>query len=286
MPSVVIEGEVITPVIIVVITMILVIFFWCFVAYKLVDSPTDKLLLSCQPGECGLNFLNGEKQCPRESDGVILIDPSYQVCSSRSVCTNSLAPYALLPDGSTNNFGLCATGTTCRCLSKARCSSHVSAIFKVINGNLSTTAPANRHLFHQINAGDNSEDVSFTSQTTNFCAIKTSSLNRLAPGACSFSNADYLDPQNTLLLATDCVNSNPCVRGVMAFEPLTPGNLEASGLGVPEVISIPVTCVNATVSCDTDGTPCPGNVCPSSQAPYFDSRWNLVRCANINYERV
>ena len=280
------KGDSISSYIIILIILIIFIIFWCWIAYVMsTQPPTDKLLFACVAGQCGTNMFNGEKRCPVNNSDVVLIDPAYEVCNSKYTCENPLTPFALQSDGSTNNLGVCEPNSICRCLNNATCGSQVTSLFQVTNGSLYSTEPGGRFSFQQIPiTGDlGAGNVNYEDSTTNFCSIKASNLNRLSPGSCTFDDSDFNDPKGTVLVSTNCINSNPCVRGVMAFNTSNPSSLEINGVGISEVFSIPVTCINANISCDTFGIPCPNNVCPVAMVPYWDERWGLVRCALINY---
>ena len=286
---IIVKGELISPYIIVLIAIIFFILFWCWVAYIIsVDPPSSQLLFACPEGQCGTNIYNGEKRCPLNNNDVILIDAAYEVCNSKYTCENPLTPFALQSDCSTNTAGICEPGNICRCLDHGTCSSQTTVLFTVINGSLYSTDASSRFSFQQIPISSDlgSGSVTYESTTTSFCSLKTSNLNRLSPGSCTFSDSDYINSNGTVYLATQCINSNPCVRGVMAFNTETPSQLEINGIGLAEVRSIPVTCVNAHISCDVNGTMCPDNMCPVAMTPYWDKRWGLVRCANVNYPPV
>lgn len=237
------------------------------------NASNNKLLLSCPSGECGTNMLTGEKRCPENIDDVVLIDPQSEVCNPKYSCTSTLTPYALLSDGSTSFNSTCESGSTCRCLKNAQCGTHVAALFKTINGSLYASSSGNRFTFSQIplryDIGEKS--VQYTTEGTDFCGIKTSNLNKLSPGSCTFTDQDYGKPTATLKIATDCINSNPCVVGSMVLNTTTPEVLEASGVGIDEVRNIPVTCVRNNKKC-SDG-----------YVPYWDRRIGDVNCAKINY---
>ncbi len=283
------KGEVISIYIIALIMIIVFLIFWCWIAYiYTAQPPTGQLLISCLPGQCGTNMFNGEKRCPESDLDVILIDPGYEVCNSKYACENPLTPYAVLADGSTNAAGVCEPNTICRCLNYSTCGDQVSTLFQVINGNLYSTQPGTRFTFQQIpmTTDFGAGNASYLDSAINYCSIKASSLNKLSPGSCTFSDTDFANSSGTVLVATNCINENPCVRGVMVFNTSNPSNLEINGVGLAEVLSIPVTCVNETISCDTEGTPCPDNICPAAMVPYWDERWALIRCADINYPPI
>ena len=231
----------------------------------IIQTSNSKLLLSCPSGECGTNMLTGEKRCPESLNDVILIDPSSEVCNPKYSCTST--------DGSTSFNSTCETGNTCRCLKNAQCGTHVSSLFKTINGNIYNQSSGNRFTFTQIplryDIGEKS--VQYQTEGTDFCGIKTSNLNKLSPGSCTFTNEDFTNNEATLKIATDCVNSNPCILGTMVFNSVTPELLEKNGVSLDEVRNIPVTCVRNNKKCAT------------GYVPYWDNRWGIINCTKINY---
>ncbi len=284
-PPILMNGEIISPYIIALIILIIFVIFWCWVAFTVTtEPPTGQLLIECTAGQCGTNIYNGEKRCPQNPEDIVLIDPSYEVCNSKYVCDNNKTPFALQSDGSTNSSGICEPDNICRCLSYATCSTQTTVLFQVVEGSLFSTDSTSRFAFQQIPINTDFGVGNVTYETNNsFCSIKTNYLNRLSPGSCTFSDSDYNNSNGTVYVATSCVNTNPCVRGVMAFNTSTPSNFEINGVGLTEVRNTPVTCVNTFISCDTNGTMCPDNKCPEGQVAYFDDRWGLVRCTRINF---
>lgn len=242
-------------------------------ASSITQNSNSKLLLSCPAGECGTNMLTGEKRCLESSSDIILIDPSSEVCNPKYSCTSTLTPYALLSDGSTSFVGTCETGNTCRCLKYAQCGTHVCSLFKVINGSLYSQVSGNRFTFSQIplryDIGEKS--VQYETEGTDFCGIKASNLNKLSPGSCTFTDKDFTDNKATLKIATDCINTNPCVLGTMVFNTTTPELLEINGVSLDDVRNIPVTCVRVN------------KTCPAGQVAYWDNRYTTIGCAKINY---
>jgi hypothetical protein len=291
---IVVKGEIFSPYIIAVIMIVVFIIFATWVIWIVTVQATQpsgsssigaQLLLACAQGECGTNMQSGEKRCPISNTDVVLIDPSAEVCNPPFLCTSFETPYALLADGSTNEFGVCNSEVTCRCLKNSQCATYITSVFVVLNGSLYGQISDNRFLFSQVPVRDDIgvENIQFEQPAVNFCGIKTSSLNRIAPGACNFTDSDYQNPEATLKIATDCVNSNPCVKGTMVFNTTTPAALQGNGVSTTDVLNIPVTCVDFSPSQDVSGTPYPDGVCNPGTVPYYDGRYNLVFCANINY---
>lgn len=293
-PPIIVKGQPGSIFIIIIATLILFLIFWAWIFWKVNANTTQfasvggQLLLSCQQGECGTNMTTGSKRCPENTTEVILIDPSSEVCNPAFSCTNPLTPFALLADGSTNSIGVCNPGVTCRCLNVAQCATHVTTVFSTVNGSFYDQSADNRFTFAQVPLQDDvgATNATFTNGGTAFCGIKSNELNRLSPGACTFTDFDFVSAQGTLKIATDCINTNPCVIGTMAFNTTTPATLETNGVGTNEVLNIPVTCVIGTPASDTSGTLYPDGKCPLGYVPYWDNRWALLRCAVINYTTI
>jgi hypothetical protein len=291
---IIVKGDIISPYIIAIIMLVIFVLFFVWVAWVTTtaavqpggsSSSGGKLLLACASGECGTNMLSGEKRCPVSENDIVLIDPGSEVCNPKFLCTSPQTPFALLANGSTSEIGVCNTGVTCRCLKNSQCATHVSSVFVATNGNAFNPSGDNRFVYSQVAVRDDPGvgNIQFTSPGSNFCGIKASSLNRLSPGACNFTDADYQNTSNTLKLATDCINTNPCVKGVMVLDPTNPAALEANGVGVDDVRNIPVTCVILAPSQDINGTPYASGKCPDGMVAYYDQRYNLTRCTKINY---
>ena len=289
---IIVKGDVITPFIIVTITITIFLVFWIYIITTITRSVTNpvgasavntgKLLLACNPGECGTNMISGEKRCPLSNVDVVLIDPGSEVCNPKFRCTAFQTPYALKANGATNELGVCDAGTTCRCLKYPQCATHVASIFTTVNGTLYNESQDNRFTFVQVpsrkDAGVSS--VNYQSAGSNFCGIKASNLNRIT-GACSFTDEDYQNAKGTLKIVMDCINTNPCIVGTMAFDSSNPNDLLVNGVGLDEVRNIPVTCVNKK-PLDTNGVAYPSGRCPDGYVPIYDQRSDDIRCAIVN----
>lgn len=264
-----------------IVIIIIFLLFWVWIIYKINSSSnTDRLLIECVPGQCGTNIHNGEKRCPKFSSDTVLIDASYEVCNSRYTCDNNRTPFAVLSDGSTNNLGVCEPNTICRCLTTGRCGNHVSTLFQSMVPN-----PSGGITFQQIPsvADIGTENVTFSERNTNFCGVRTNRLNRLSPGSCTFSDLDYNNGGIRPYIVTDCINSNPCIKGSMAFNTNTPDRFEKIGITDSDIKNIPVACINSDIVCGNprERLQCENNVCPENSLPYWDRRWGFIRCAKV-----
>ena len=177
--------------------------------------------LACSEGQCVTNIYNGSKICPQVTNGVLLADPSIEICNSQYLCDNPLTPYALQSDGSTDSNGICQMGVTCRCLRNPQCSSNIISVFTTSNGTVyqsfqeqritiaQTLVQSNPNATGTFIQSPNFDDVN---PLINFCTITNSWLNNLSPGICNDTN--YSDP-----LSVATCQRNPCIAGTLAFIP-------------------------------------------------------------------
>lgn len=213
---------------------------------------------SCDEGECSTNIFNGEKQCP--INGKIPYDPSVEVCNSRFTCESNLTPYALRSNGSTNALGLCEPGNICRCLRTARCATNITVTFKSSDGILEQI-PLN------IQGNDGSEFFEITDPLSTFCAIKANNLYKISPGACNF-----LDPDNiTTSEIVNCMRSNPCLVGILAFNPLNTDNFI---FNQNTIYNIPVSCIASKGPLK--------NYCPLNSVPVWNNKTGVIECKTSN----
>ncbi|GIW70050.1 MAG: hypothetical protein KatS3mg101_0797 [Patescibacteria group bacterium] len=159
-------------------------FIWVF--FKLFHSPGVGKL-RCKDGYCATSLITGNKRC---GTGVIY-DPAFETCNPPFSCEHP-TPYAVKLDGSTDDTGVCPKDTICRCLRKPRCNPMTVTVFERVED-----------FYRQ------RDDLNENSQ----CYISPYVLNRLVPrtSECSFGRS----PTNEELL--NCIKSNPCNRGTLAF---------------------------------------------------------------------
>jgi hypothetical protein len=262
--------------VIIAIILIFILLVWILIVYNIKKNITsDSVYLQCIPGECATNIYNGTKICPSNTTEMILIDPSYQVCNSRYTCSNKKTPFALNTDGSTNSNGICENNEICRCLSKASCPNDSLVLFNMINGTMYQGNPNNsRTIFQQIPVASQGENnnILFSDQNTQFCAMKAYHLNRIAPGGCI-----YADPNNvTLLELQTCMNNNPCMVGQIAFYPINSDNFILNNQITNTIYDIPVACVPQITS--TSGHI--SNVCTGTTVPVYNKKTGKIFCYN------
>lgn len=255
-------------VVLVAVTLLFLFGFWIWVMYGFnVNTPANVVYLTCPKGLCPTNIYNGEKRCSQDESLSLIYDPAYETCNSRTTCESPLTPYALLPDGSTNELGACATGETCRCVSHPQCSIQTMTIFSLTNGSTYLQDPtSSRGVYQQIPLsfqGDVGSPFTYLNPNTQFCAIKAYHLNRIAPGACTFANPTAPTTQEI----RTCLSLNPCMVGVLAFTPLDASTFTLTATDTRAIYTVPVACVTGQR----------GPLCGPTSVPVWDqSRAQLI----------
>lgn len=222
--------------------LIAILIFFIYITYQRYVTPqVAEIYLQCLPNQCATNIYNGLKRCPLESDVLIAYDPSYEVCNYKFTCENSITPYAQHPNGSTTDNGICSDGT-CKCLRSPQCPYSNIVLFSLQNGSIQINGASSKALFYQIplsNQGESgNQNLSYNFNTSTYCSIKASHLNRLSSGSCYFN-----DPNNiSLAEITECLYSNPCQIGSMAFNPKNPETFELNSGNLNAIYSVPVGC--------------------------------------------
>lgn len=234
-----------------------------------IETSNSPIYFECPTGECATVIVTGEKTCPEKDDEKVLYDPEFQVCNSRFTCESEQTPYALQPDGSTDDLGRCPEGTICRCLQKPQCSINTMSTFSLTNGSLfMRDDSSSRSLYVQrpISAqGNTGVPVNIETPGTEFCAIKAFHMDRLSPGACQFQQVS----NPTLQEISDCLNLNPCMVGVMGF---VPEDSEKFVFNEDSIVSTPVTCLPGELTADGK------SVCGLNKVPVWDNRLFKLIC--------
>jgi hypothetical protein len=264
------ETDAYTLVAVVFIIFLSIITVFIFIVYK--DIRNESVFFACPRSECPTSLTTGEKRCPVDVNESVLYDPVEEVCNSRYTCENSRTPYALMSDGSTNNLGVCEKDSICRCLTTAKCSSDIITMFSM-SGNVNQ--PNSRSIFYQksldYQGNGGSQDFSFTTTNTDFCSIKAYHLNRISPGACTFSDTNNISLEEL----TTCFRSNPCQMGLLAFYPENPDHFPLAYNDYTAIYSIPVACVPGK-SKYADGSL--ENYCSITEVPIWNRRDATVEC--------
>ena len=195
-----------------------------YIPQKVIDN--SNVLLYCQEGDCATNLFNGNKRCP-EDDSPLGYHPGYEVCNKPFSCNNTITPFALQSDGSTNNYGICEDNTQCPCFRERRCPNYISSIFKNENGNPYTDISQQHIVFQQYSV--NTYPVKYTDNNT-FCSIPYSWLSNANPGCKNIDPLNY--DEGSLIqcmdLAKGCSSSNvinPCLEGTLAIIDNTSNNI-------------------------------------------------------------
>jgi len=226
-------------------------------------------VLLCPPGKCATTIVNGEKVCPQDDSQSVAFNPEIQVCNSKFVCDSRETPFALQPDGSTDEFGRCAPGDLCRCLNRAQCPSWSLSTF-VASGSAYTEDTANSRLtYYQapVQAQGVNQTVTYDNPNTESCSMKPYHLDRLSPGACAFAKPS--DPTRAEVFT--CINRNPCVVGVLAFAPDDVENFSVHPDDFAKMVATPVSCVPGRTQ----------NACATNQVPVWDPMSGTVVCFNV-----
>jgi hypothetical protein len=138
--------------------------------------------------------------------------------------------------------------------------------------------PNSRSVFYQksleYQGNGGSQDFSFTATNTNFCSIKAYHLNRISPGACTFSDQNNI----TLTELTTCFMSNPCQMGLLAFYPENIDNFPLSYNDYTAIYSIPVACVPSKSKYADSSLE---NYCSITEVPVWNKKDAIVECKQI-----
>jgi len=219
---------------------------------------------TCPAGECPTNIATGEKRCPVNPLQQMLFDPSYEVCNPVSACTNPRTPYAVLFDQSTDFEGVC-NFSGCRCVNYAASPSFTQVIFQVQGGDLYASNPQLLDKWYLIQIPNtavgqgNNVGMRYADPNTQFATIAPSVLSKLSPQTTVCQNIYALGPEVTSIDTINCVNSNPCQNGKMAyilgynqlftsFDPIENANTTPLGC-VPAILDNPIDEMENSLDC-------------------------------------
>lgn len=252
------------------ISLTLIILFWTMIFYVYRTTPganaTVTLYEVCTPGKCAMNVKTGEKRCLTDASASIVFKGGYEICSSPYVCDNKKMPYALLSDGSVDMRGNCEPGTICRCTDKISCASYITTTFKTINGTQFLTGTGSqRYSLQQVPITNQNtigwEGPVIKNVNTELCYVSQGNLFRISPTTRECSVVDQNNPDIDDVRA--CVNSNPCVNGVMAVITNTQTSTNVSLAQIKQAV---LGCV--------PGTPCED----PNQWPIYDIAFGRAIC--------
>jgi len=197
------------------------------------DYPTLKFAAQntvkeiCPIGDCKVNIITGDKDCPESITNSLTIDPSSEVCSAKYYCNSKLLPYAVQSDGGTNPLGVCPTGIACDCKRKPQCPYYITSYFNTSGGSAFNTVQS-RTVFNQITqytdlSGNtiSQPPLQMVNATSNFCTISYDWSKLMSPSTCLNGVLAYIPNKigninfnNTLL---GCVPGSKCKQEMVAI---------------------------------------------------------------------
>ena len=214
--------------IILILVIALIVISWSIILYFATkyNSYNTRAYETCQKTFCPTNRFSGQKRCPENPNIPLQYDPIIEVCNPSNACTDDSTPYAIQSDGSTSLSGICDIDG-CRCVNYFTTPSYTQVLFNMVNGSIFSADPTSqsRTVFQQqvtpyVGEGNNVPIV-YTDPTTQFFEISPTFLYIISPTSCTtiFNNTSDADPQPTNLQILQCINSNPCLSGRMAYIP-------------------------------------------------------------------
>jgi hypothetical protein len=251
------------------ISLIIILGFWLWIIITFYyNSPAPTYFLQCDPDKCATGIESGEKRCNTDATPVVY-NPVYEVCNSRTTCDNDITPYAVTADGSTSLTGICDAGETCRCLRNPQCSYDTLVTFFPTAGPLGNGLAAGglspSALLQNAPSSQGEIGVPLTlNSSIEYCAIRLYHADRLVPrtGECNFQSPD----NPTLVEAYECIISNPCTIGQLAFRP---ADVDLFTFNAETINTTPVGCV-------VDLTSAPK--CTGGSVPVWDANVGKVKC--------
>jgi hypothetical protein len=218
-----------------IILFVLLLFLTWVIWKKYEADEVHQVFLTCPLGQCATNIASGDKRCSDNEN--VIYNPEFEVCSEKFFCTNSVLPYALLGDNSTNEFGVCENGTICKCLKNPQCAIDELVLFTSNNGSIYSNDSENM-TFSQSTSGSQGSfnSIIYSNPNVQFCKLQLPFFNRLSPGTCAFNDEKNI----TLTEAIKCIRSNPCISGVLAFKPDNPNTFV---FDLNSIYTVPLTCV-------------------------------------------
>jgi hypothetical protein len=208
----------------------------------------------CPVNQCATNIQSGFKTCPVGNE-LIPYDPVNEVCNSRYLCTSTITPYALQPDGSTDIYGVCPTNVECPCVRINTCPSYITTIFSS-TGNPYQSLTGQRITFPQKSSAP---PITYT-LGQQFCTIPSAWLPLTNPG-CNFISATQGMSYDNLVTCMGMINGcsgigpgSPCLQGTLALITNNPDTVTTKNLYTYQygcVTSTPCECGQLAIF-DTD----------------------------------
>jgi len=255
------------------VSLFLIISFWTLIFYVYKNTPganaSTIFYEICSPGKCAINIKTGEKRCLTDPSVSVVFNQGYEVCSSPTICDNKKLPFALLSDGSVDLHGNCEPGIVCRCTNKISCPTYITTKFDMNNGTrYLSEVSAQRYTLQQNSISDRNTlgwtGISVENVNTQLCHISPTNLFRLSPNTFECSSVDQYNPTSSSIQT--CINSNPCIDGVLAVVTLTKSS---DNFSVTSLENSVLACVPG-ISC-TDLT----------QWPVFDIAHGRAICVDV-----
>jgi hypothetical protein len=215
----------------------------------------------------------------------VLFDPTYEVCNPPDACTNTNTPYAVLFDQSTDVNGVCDS-KNCRCVNNLTTSSFAQVLFQVSGGNIYESNPQlmDTWYFSQIPTSatgqGNNVPIKYVDASLQFWKISPSLLSNLMPQTKACSTAFALGPEASARDTLNCINSNPCLIGKMAYL-MGYGQYVTSFDYYKDINSKSVGCVPAIVDNPIDEQDNSLN-CKEGYAPVFNYINGKIFCVGPN----
>jgi hypothetical protein len=266
----------------------LIIISWSLILYRSTEysSSNVKALEVCQKSYCPTNRLTGEKRCSKDGSIPLQYDPIFEVCNPIKGCVNDSTPYAVQTDGSTNLNGICDVDG-CRCVNYLSSPEYTQVIFNMQNGNIYSqyATQQGRVVFKQnptsyVGQG-NLAPMYYKDPSTQFYEISPSLLSYVTPVCPKLQ----IIPEPNDLDYVECINSNPCIVGKMAYIPKN--SSEFINFNVSDLSGgVPLACVSNTVENPPDPENYP-NSCISSvlteiYAPVFNTITGQIKCFQLS----
>lgn len=286
------ETEDVSGIFIPLVVLIVFIVFFGIIGYLLLSSnfestnPANRVasdprsvneVFTCPAGQCATDLFTGLKTCPSENVPII-INPMTSVCNSRYVCDNTLTPFAIMSDGSTNLNGVCEPGVECGCLRYQQCPNYILSAFTVRGGNVYQPIANQRISFPQISTylseatGETTTlpPIQYNDSTT-FCFASLAWLPLSTPG-CNFYPATQTNSMTIedVALCQGMINGctgvvgNPCLQGVLAIISNDPDNINRNNISTMQF-----GCVR-------------GEPCPCGKLAVYDTNFGGIICRDID----
>jgi len=219
----------------IIVSLILILIFWSWLSISFASSAKSNVIVPCPRGQCATNVQTGSKRCPIDFNETIYLDPSQEVCNPPNACTNPATPYPVFNDFSTG-LGICPNNI-CPCTATKSCPSYSMVLFDFMTTPVTQTVGGNVALGGTI----------LKPSSTQTCTIGSEDLVFL-------NCTGYIE---------QCVNTNPCMSGILSFIP-DPLETPEEFMQRDNKTRFPLSCI-------------PGNACPVGY-PIYDFSTGISKC--------